>query len=44
MACVLGLFFLFYFGLFRAAPKVCGGSQARGQIGATADSLQQHQI
>ena len=37
------LFILFYFCLFafpRAAPAACGGSQARGQIGASATSLQ----
>ena len=33
-----GLFF-FFFCLFRAAPKAYGGSQARGQIGATASGL-----
>ena len=30
---------LFFFGLFRAIPMACGGSQARGQIGAIAVSL-----
>ena len=29
---------LFYFSLFRAAPKAHGGSQAEGQIGAAAAS------
>ena len=34
------LFFcLFVFGLFRAGPVAHGGSQARGQIGATAEGL-----
>ena len=32
---------LFYFCLFRAAPAVYGGSQARGQTGAAAASLHQ---
>ena len=30
-------------GLFRAAPEACGGSQARGPIGAVATSLCQSQ-
>ena len=30
---------LFFCLLFRATPSACGGSQARGQIGATAASL-----
>ena len=29
----------FFFGLFRATPMAYGGSQARDQIGAAADSL-----
>ena len=29
-------FFFFFFLLFRAAPAACGGSQARGRIGAIA--------
>ena len=29
----------FFFCLFRATPTACGGSQARGQIGATAAAL-----
>jgi len=33
------LSFLFFFCLFGAAPEACGGSQARGQIGATAADL-----
>ena len=32
-------FFFFFFGLFRAAHKAYGGSQARGRIGAFATSL-----
>ena len=28
-----------FFLLFRATPKACGGSQARGRIGATAAGL-----
>ena len=32
------LFFFFFFCLFRATPVAYGGSQARGQIGATAAS------
>ena len=31
--------FFFFLLLFRAAPEVYGGSQARGQIGATAAGL-----
>ena len=31
--------FFFSFGLFRAAPAACGGSQARGLIRAVANSL-----
>ena len=34
----MGFFFFFGF-FFRAAPMAYGGSQARGQIGATAASL-----
>ena len=30
------ILFLFIFLLFSAAPKACGGSQARGPIGAIA--------
>ena len=30
---------IFIFLLFRAVPAACGGSQARGQIGATAAGL-----
>ena len=47
---IMSLFFVCLFGfcLFRAAPSAHGGSQARGQIGATAAGLhpqpQQHQI
>ena len=33
-------FFIYIFCLFRATPVPFGGSQARGQIGATAASLQ----
>ena len=36
-------FFLFFFCLFRATPAACGGSQARGIIGAVAASLCQSQ-
>ena len=32
-------YFTFFFFLFRAAPTACGGSQARGQIRATAVGL-----
>ena len=40
MACVLFFFFfVFVFFVFRAAPVANGGSQARGQIKATAASL-----
>ena len=35
----LCIFLFFTFGLFRAAPAVYGGSQARGQITAAAASL-----
>ena len=37
------LFFFFFclFAIFWAAPAACGGSQARGQIGAVATSLRQ---
>ena len=38
----LGVFmfiFIFVFCLFRAAPAACGGSQARGLIGAVVASL-----
>ena len=40
--CVIIFFFFFFFFFlsFRAAPVACGGSQARGRIGATAASLQ----
>ena len=31
-------FFFFFFLLFRVAPKLYGSSQARGQIGATAEA------
>jgi len=31
--------FVFFFGLFRAAPTAYGGSQTRGQIGAVAAGL-----
>ena len=31
--------YFFFFLLFRAAPAVNGGAQARGQIGATAAGL-----
>ena len=31
--------YLFYFGLFRAAPTAYGGSKARGLIGAVAAGL-----
>ena len=33
------LLYVFFFGLFRAAPMVYGGSQSRGQIGPVAASL-----
>ena len=33
--------FVFVFALSRAAPTACGGSQARGRIGAVAASLRQ---
>ena len=33
------ILFYFIFCLFRAAPAACGGSQARGQIGAVAIGL-----
>jgi len=38
---VFGLFccFGFFFCLFKATPGACGGSQARGPIGATAAGL-----
>ena len=32
-------FLFFFFLLFRAAPAIYGGSQARGRIGATVASL-----
>ena len=35
----LFVFFIFIFCYFRATPTAYGGSQARGQIGAVADSL-----
>ena len=39
------LFIYFFFCLLRAAPAACGGSQARGLIGAVAyTEPQQHQI
>ena len=34
--------YLFIYCLFRAMPMAYGGSQARGQIGAIADSLRQN--
>ena len=34
-------FFFLSFCLYRASPMACGGSQARGQIGAVAASLHQ---
>ena len=38
--CTLGFFFFFFFSFcFRATPVAYGGSQARGQIGAVANSL-----
>ena len=37
--CFLAFFFLFFFGLFRAAPAAYRHSQARGLIRATAASL-----
>ena len=37
----LAFFFFFFFCLFRAASAGYGGSQARGQIGATAAGLHQ---
>ena len=42
---VLGLCFysFIYLFIFRAAPAACGGSQARGQIGAVAAGLQPQQ-
>ena len=30
---------VFFLSFFRAAPVACGGSQAKGQIGATASGL-----
>ena len=36
MIILLFIYFYFYFLLFRATPMAYGGSQARGQIGATA--------
>ena len=36
---VMLFFFFFVFCLFRATRVACGGSQARGRIGATAGSL-----
>ena len=54
VACLFGLFgshlsffvclFVFCFGLFRAAPAVYGGSQARDQIGAVAAGLHHSHI
>ena len=38
---MLQIYFLFFF-FFRAAPAPCGGSQARGRIGAVATSLHQN--
>ena len=32
-------FFFFFFGLFRASPMACGGSQARGLIEDVAAGL-----
>ena len=38
--CTLGFFFFFFFSFcFRATPVAYGGSPARGQIGAVANSL-----
>ena len=37
----LFFFFLFFFGLFKAAPAAYGGSEARGPVGATAAGLRQ---
>ena len=34
-------FFLSFFAIFWAAPAACGGSQARGPIGAVAIGLRQ---
>ena len=41
LSCFQGtdFFFFFFFGLFRAAPMVYGGSQARGLVGAVAAGL-----
>ena len=39
MAYLFIFYFYFYFLLFRAVPVAYGGSQARGQIGATAAGL-----
>ena len=33
------IFFFFFFGLFRAVPSACGGSQARGRVRAVAAGL-----
>ena len=35
------VFFFFFFAFSRAAPAACGGSQARGLIGAVATGLRQ---
>ena len=37
--CATSTTFLNFFGLFTTASMACGGSQARGQIRATAASL-----
>ena len=37
----ISFFFLFFCGLFRAAPAAYGGSQGRGPIGAVATGLSQ---
>ena len=41
LMCHFSLSITFFFGLFRAAPVVYGGSQARSLIGAIATSLHQ---
>ena len=43
MLSVVLFFFFFFFCLFRAAPAVYGGSQAKGPIGAVAASLHRSQ-
>ena len=35
------ILYIYFFGLFRATPMACGGSQARGLIGAVAAGLHQ---